>query len=277
MPENGNGRDVKMFGKSKSKEKMEEDLSGYLYREIEIEFLIHELKDPISVIETNAGFLLENREKYGDLTPRQEKTLQRILRSSKKARGMLHDVLEIGRSKAGCFNCCRFMPVEAVYDVLIDSLETITGETIPEKERKGAGLVKCFEDHGIFLEIAPGVIEGEMEQDETKFRQITGNLFKNALYYRSRTVEIKIGKESDFLLLDVTDDGPGIEPEHQSSIFERYIRAGNYSGGPRKGHGIGLAGALVMAKHLGGDIKTESRKGKGATFKLTLPVVMKKL
>lgn len=260
-----------------SKEKPETDKQDYLYREIEIEFLIHELKDPISVIEAGARFLLENREKYGTLTQRQEKTLQRMLRSAKKARGMLHDILEIGRSKAGCFNSCRFKPVDAVYDVLIDSMETITGGIISEQDRKRDGLDNCLEKHGIFLYVTSGLIGEEIEQDEIKFRQITGNLFKNALYYRSGRVEIRMKREADFLLLDVTDDGPGIEPEHHQSIFKRYIKAGNDSGGSRKGHGIGLAGALVLANCLGGGIELESRKGKGATFKLTFPVSMKTL
>jgi len=264
-----------MINTGRSKEKAETGQPGYLYREIEIEFLIHELKDPVSVIETGARLLLENREKYGTLTQRQEKTLQRMLRSAKKARGMLHDILEIGRSKAGCFDSCRFMPVEAVYEVLIDSMETITGRTISEHDRKQDGLVKCLEEHGIFLDIASGLIREEIEQDEVKFRQITGNLFKNALYYRSGRIEITMKKEADLLLLDVADDGPGIEPEHHQSIFKRYIKAGNDSGGSRKGHGIGLAGALVLAKCLGGDIAIESRKGKGATFKLKFPISMK--
>jgi signal transduction histidine kinase len=40
----------------------------------------------------------------------------------------------------------------------------------------------------------------------------------------------------------------------------------------RKGHGIGLAGSLIMARSLGGDIEVSSRKGEGATFRLTLPL-----
>jgi signal transduction histidine kinase len=41
---------------------------------------------------------------------------------------------------------------------------------------------------------------------------------------------------------------------------------------PRKGHGLGLAGALILARCLGGDIKIESQKGQGAMFRLTLPL-----
>ena len=56
------------------------------FRELEIEFLLHELKDPIAVIETGVRTLLEKREKFGSLTPRQEITLKRILRKSIKTK-----------------------------------------------------------------------------------------------------------------------------------------------------------------------------------------------
>ena len=55
------------------------------FREIEIEFLIHELKDPISIIETGMRSLLEKRGKYGPLSERQEKTLKRSLRNTRKS------------------------------------------------------------------------------------------------------------------------------------------------------------------------------------------------
>ena len=84
------------------------------FREIEIEFLIHELKDPLAIIETGLRSLLERQDKIGPLTPRQEKTLQRTLRSSQKARQMLNGLLEIGRSEEGCFSFCGFSPTESV-------------------------------------------------------------------------------------------------------------------------------------------------------------------
>ena len=45
------------------------------FREIEIQFLIHELKDPIAIVETGLRTLLEKREKFGPLLPKQENTL----------------------------------------------------------------------------------------------------------------------------------------------------------------------------------------------------------
>lgn len=266
-------------GKFKENEKIETENQDHLYREIQIEFLIHELKDPIAVIDAGARLLLENRDKCGDLTARQEKALQRILRSAKKAGGMLHDILETGRSKAGCFSCCRFKPAEALYDVLIDSMETILSGSLDGQQKKidhNDELIKWLSEQGVFLDIAPGIMGEEIEQDETKFRQIAGNLLKNALYYRDVQIEIKLNKQDDFLILNVTDDGPGIEPQDHQKVFKRYVKVENNSGFSRKGHGIGLAGALVMARSLGGDIEIESRRGKGAKFRLIFPVSMKK-
>ena len=63
------------------------------FKDIEIEFLIHELKDPISIIETGARTLLEKQSRFGQLVPRQEKTLHRIVRNAQKAREMLYGLL----------------------------------------------------------------------------------------------------------------------------------------------------------------------------------------
>jgi two-component system, OmpR family, sensor kinase len=266
-------------GKSWENEKYDAKDQNNLYREIQIEFLIHELKDPIAVIDSGARLLLENREKCGGLTARQEKALRRILRSAKKAGGMLHDILETGRSKAGCFNCSRFKPAEAVCDILIDSMETILSGFLYEHQNRSEyedELVRRLAEQGISLDIAEEIIGEEIEQDEIKFRQIAGNLFKNALYYRAGKMEIKLNRKDDFLILVVADDGPGIEPEYYQDVFKRYGKIENNSGVSRKGHGIGLYGSFVMARSLGGDIEIEGGKGKGAKFRLIFPVSIPK-
>lgn len=253
--------------------------SENFFRELEIEFLLHELKDPISIIETGMRSLLEKREKYGPLSSRQEKTLKRTLRNTKKIRDMLNGLLEIGRSEAGRFVCRRFYPVKTVYRVLIDTLEIMTNH-ISEQFRgyrpEGQELCKILSDHGISLDISPQVLETEMFQDETKFRQIFGNLIKNALHHRKVRVEIKIYQKNKCLWIEVTDDGPGIDPEHHQMIFQRYAQIQDCATLPRKGHGLGLAGALVLARSLGGEIELHSTKGKGATFRLILPITMEK-
>ena len=80
-------------------------------REVNIEFLVHELKDPLAVVEAGLRCLLERQDRYGALTERQANTLQRSLRSTRKAWGILNDLLEVGRAEAACRCCSRFSPL----------------------------------------------------------------------------------------------------------------------------------------------------------------------
>jgi len=247
------------------------------FREIQIEFLIHELKDPIAIIEAGARTLLEKKEKYGVLTPRQEKTLARVLRNTKKTQEMLQDLLEIGRSEAGSFICCRFQAARVIYDVLLQALET-KAAGIYEATRELGQEFEVLEflcRQGIVLYVDPQIIFTEIYQDEIKFRQIVANLIKNALHYRKNRLEIKVSKSRDSLYVDISDDGPGIAPEHHQIIFQRYTQLQACSTLSRHSHGLGLAGAMILARCLGGDIEIVSRKGNGATFRLVIPLAMK--
>lgn len=246
--------------------------SESFFREIQIEFLIHELKGPVSIIETGLRTLLEQQEKFGSLSSKQEKTLQRALKNVKKTRGMINDLMEIGRSEAGCFLCCRFQPEKAVKDVLMEELEILTIGTVAAD--KGDVQMQNLEMHGVFLNIEEQAAHKEMLQDETKFRQILGNLIKNALRHRKSRIDINVNLEDNRLIVDVIDDGPGVNPEDHELIFKRYAQANPTSTLDRNGHGLGLAGALVLARCLGGDIKLKSETGKGATFRLILPMTM---
>jgi two-component system OmpR family sensor kinase len=252
------------------------DRPEQFFREIEIQFLIHELKDPISIVETGLRTLLEKKEKFGPLLPKQENTLKRSLRNTKKAREMLNNLLEIGRSESGCFICSHFQPAKSVYQAMKDSLEIMTGPLSEEigKYEAEKDALELLTRNGIHLDISPRISNIEIFQDEVKFRQIVGNLLKNALHHRREKLEIKMDLQGDVVSLTVSDDGPGIEPDHHEMIFKRYAQVKECSLVPRKGHGLGLAGALILAQCLGGDIKIVSEQGQGAAFCLTLPVSM---
>jgi signal transduction histidine kinase len=246
------------------------------FREIEIQFLIHELKDPIAIIETGLRTLLEKQDKFGSLSAKQQNTLKRTLRNTKKARSMLNNLLEIGRSESGCFICSHFQPTHSVYQALKDSLEIMTGPLSEElgKYQAEKDAVKLLAQNGIVLDFSPEVQKIEIFQDEIKFRQIAGNLFKNALHHRHTRVQISMDVEDEHLIMRVADDGPGVDPEHQEMIFKRYAQVKECSIVPRKGHGLGLAGALILTRCLGGDLTIEDTEGRGATFRLALPVTM---
>jgi signal transduction histidine kinase len=250
--------------------------SGHFFREVDIEFLIHELKDPVAIIETGIRTLLEREEKYGPLTAKQKKTLERSLRNSKKARGMLNNLLEIGRSQSGCFLPCRFKPADAAFRALSDSLEAMAWKLFEQfaayDERRDA--LAFLSRSGIVFAIDPPAQHTEMMQDETKFCQIVGNLIKNAIHHRQEHMDVVLRQEDDRLFIDISDDGPGIDAENQHVIFERYTRLKECALTPREGHGLGLAGARILARCMGGEIEVKSEKGQGTTFQLMLPLTM---
>jgi len=243
-------------------------------REINVEFLIHELKDPIAVIDTAVRMLLDKPDKYGALTARQEKALRRALRNTRKARNLLADLLEVGRSDAGCFQCCRFDPAATLEEVLVETLEPFDAslwEALQEAA-SGAQRAAVLAGHGIQLVCSPAGRGAAVCQDEAKFRQIVGNLIKNALQHRQRRLDIALDCRGGHLVVDVADDGAGVEKHNRELIFQRYTRLQACTMLSRTGHGLGLAGARILARHLGGDITVNSRTGPGACFCLTLPL-----
>jgi two-component system OmpR family sensor kinase len=259
-------------------DKKENEKSEQFFKDIEIEFLIHELKDPISIIETGARTLIEKQSRFGPLLPRQEKTLIRIVRNAQKARDMLYGMLEVGRSESGAFICNKFMPDYASYDVLINCLELQAppiADALSQYAEKSKVLA-FLSTQDIFFEVKPDAQEVEMLQDETKFRQILSNLIKNALHFRQKRFQLTLDLHDGVLVVDVKDDGPGIPAEHHQTIFKRYTQIRECSLTARSGHGLGLAGARIMARCMGGEIAISSKPGEGTSFRLTMPIELKK-
>jgi signal transduction histidine kinase len=111
-----------------------------------------------------------------------------------------------------------------------------------------------------------------MLQDEVKYRQIITNLVGNALHHRRQWMDMRVAVKGDRLHLEILDDGPGIAPKYQQVIFQRYAQVQDNSDLARKGHGLGLAGARILARCLGGDIRIESEIDQGANFIVELPL-----
>ncbi len=244
------------------------------FRELNLQLLVHDLKDPLAVINSNLRMLLERQEKWGQLTSRQDKTLKRTLRSTEKARDMVYTLLEIGQSQAGDYHCSDFDPVQTTYTVLTDALETMTGTVFDQfafyknQPKAVAYLAEC----GVVYEIMPSVMSITIYQDSVRFCQIVGNLIKNALYYRRKQVCIRMKTSHDRLVMEIVDDGPGIAPEYHEIVFNNYTQVKECALSPRRGHGLGLAGARLLAHSLNGKIELESEKGQSTLFRLILPL-----
>lgn len=248
------------------------------FKEIDVAFLVHELKDPVAVIESGIRTLLERTDKFGPLSDRQKRTLHRSLRNSRKARSMLNELLEIGRGECGYFIMETFSPDKAIFTALIEAVEAYSSSlaemTGPERSQRQ--ILADLQRENIFLDVSPQAAQAQIAQDAIKLRHIVRNLIKNALYYRKKRVDIRVDLESNRLQVSVGDDGPGVSPAFRKKIFQRYTQASAASAQAREGHGIGLAGARALARCLGGDVRVESSRGGGADFRLWLPARLSK-
>jgi len=247
--------------------------SSEFFRELDTQLLVHDLKSPLALIEAATRTLLEHTARLGPLTERQEKALKRIQRGAVRGRRLVDQLLEIGRAESSQFSYAAFDPAEAVLDTLLEAVESTDAELAGRLSEAGTDddRLAVLAQAGINLSIAPGVDDVNIFQDPVKFDLIVGNLIQNALHFRRKLLDVVLDQDGDTLLVTVKDDGTGIAPEHHAAVFERYKQVPANDGVERKGHGLGLAGARILARRLGGDIGLESVPGQGATFRLMLP------
>jgi two-component system sensor histidine kinase VicK len=110
--------------------------------------------------------------------------------------------------------------------------------------------------------------------DRCKIKQAIHNLLSNALKYSPKQSDIIISSKfnGDHLQVSVGDKGPGISPEHQKKLFNRFYRAECDEVKTKEGYGIGLYIVDEIIRQHQGKIWVESVEGSGAVFHFALPV-----
>ncbi|WP_445383363.1 hybrid sensor histidine kinase/response regulator transcription factor [Robiginitalea sp. IMCC43444] len=112
--------------------------------------------------------------------------------------------------------------------------------------------------------------------DRDKLEKILNNLLSNAFKYTPAggAVSVSLSKKDNMLLLDISDTGNGMDKKEVDRIFERFYRV---EGTEVKGSGIGLALTKELIDLYQGQISVQSEKGRGTTFKVRLPILLKDL
>jgi len=109
--------------------------------------------------------------------------------------------------------------------------------------------------------------------DRLAIEQILGNLVENAIKYmapgRRGRIEIRGRIENQRAIFEIADNGRGVDPKDHERIFDLFRRSGVQD---QPGEGIGLAHTRALAYRLGGTISIDSELGRGATFRINLPV-----
>ncbi|MFF4616930.1 sensor histidine kinase [Nonomuraea jabiensis] len=117
--------------------------------------------------------------------------------------------------------------------------------------------------------LAPVTITG----DDARLRQVAANLVGNALGHTppDASVTVRVGRSDDLAVLEVSDTGPGVPPEHVPHLFDRLYRVGQGRSRADGGAGLGLAIVSAIVRAHGGRVEVDTAPGEGATFRVLLP------
>jgi two-component system phosphate regulon sensor histidine kinase PhoR len=214
----------------------------------------HELKTPLSIISMFGEMLAHGRTKgpeqateYADI----------IWRESVRLGRLIDNVLDFAKIERG----------KSVYEFA----DTDAGEVV-ERAIDLVGRRLTSADMSVDVDIEPDL--PLVQLDANAFTLAVMNLIDNATKYAAdgKKIELTLRREGEQLVLTVRDFGPGIDPEEQEQIFERFYRARAVRLKPIRGSGIGLALVRHIARAHHGDVSVESAPGKGSIFRLWLPI-----
>ena len=213
-----------------------------------IQNVTHELRTPLTAISGNAELLLNDTEADNRM-----RHAQTIHDAARRMAGMINSLLVYFRLDSG-----KETPAVKPFK-LCTIAETLTTEFAPlAKGKQLTFMVKNQAD-----EIVSG--------DKNRILSIGGNLLSNAIKFtQSGTVALSADYKDGTFTLSVSDTGTGMTKVQQARIFTPFERLGNAV--TEDGFGLGLAIVSDTVKLLKGDIKVESKPGKGSRFTVSLPL-----
>jgi signal transduction histidine kinase len=205
----------------------------------------HELRTPLTSILANLELL------EAELEGEQQEMAASALRSSRRMRRLVADLLLLARADAGRES--TMAPVD---------LAAIAREAAAE-----AGALA--DDHPISLDAPERVTVTGVADD---LHRLAGNLVENALMHTppGTPVTVSVRRDGPSAVLEVADRGPGVPPEMRERVFERFARAGG-DGERSRGSGLGLAIVRAVVDAHGGSVELLDAEGGGARFVVTLP------
>jgi heavy metal sensor kinase len=213
----------------------------------------HELRTPLAAIRSVGEVGLQRdggREEYRD-------TVGSMLEETNRLTRLVDALLTISRADAGQLDLQR-TPID-VLELLRESTELL-GVLMEEKKQ-----------HLILVGDANAIIEG----DRVFLRQALVNLLHNAVKHSAMggSISVCVWKKANSVELQVADSGPGIPPEHQAKVFDRFYRVDSARSRDAGGAGLGLAIAKWVVEAHGGMISLRNAPENGCIFFIRLPVV----
>jgi two-component system, NarL family, sensor histidine kinase BarA len=235
----------------------ESNVALYESNRLKSEFLAnvsHELRTPLNSILGFAELLRDLNATEG----RQTRYIQNILSSGKNLLELINDLLDLAKIEAGRMEV-RSEPLS-----LNDLFEGLTSIIKPLAEKRG-----------VTVQPSVAVDVPILSTDAPKLQQVLYNFLSNAIKFSppAGTIELRAERDgADAVRILVSDQGPGIEPDKQQIIFEKFRQLDGSVTREHSGTGLGLAISKELVALLGGSIGVTSTPGAGATFWVRIPL-----
>ncbi|HSR66691.1 MAG TPA: ATP-binding protein [Acidobacteriota bacterium] len=215
----------------------------------------HELKTPITVIRGIVETILDDKE-MGAKT--RKKFLKKIRKQSQRLSNLVTDLISLSRLQS---------EEHGLRKTILDLREPVL-DSVPD-------LMSVAEEKRIQIEELLPEVPIRVRGDMDALQQAVTNLLDNAIKYTPRggRVRVRVYSGSEFAVVEVEDNGIGIEPREQERIFERFYRVDKARSREMGGTGLGLAIVKHVCLSLGGKVSVESQEGKGSIFRIEIPVV----
>jgi signal transduction histidine kinase/ligand-binding sensor domain-containing protein/ActR/RegA family two-component response regulator len=210
----------------------------------------HEIRTPMTGVLGMTELLLSRP--LGDTERRYAQTIRN---SGEVLLTLVNDALDLARIEAG-----RLLLTPAPFDP-----RTLV-QDVAELQRAKA------EDKGLSLRVdIADDVPVRVVGDTVRIRQILLNLSGNAVKFTEHgEVRLTLATDAEGLRFTISDTGPGIAPEDQVKLFQRYQQLDSPQRG--SGSGLGLAISRELTTLMGGSITLESTPGVGSTFHVLLPL-----
>jgi two-component system, sensor histidine kinase and response regulator len=222
-----------------------------------IAMVIHDLRTPLTSILVSLDML--NSGVLGEMTEAQRKVLEISRRGGDQLLNHVNQLLDFHRLESGQFPLNRFpVNISALLNDVIEQIKPLASHRNVE----------------LLCEVPSGIPPISLDHD--LISRVISNLVGNAVKF-SPHAQVALGaiyeenEQGRLLTISVRDTGPGIPPEAQNAIFDKFGQAENGKIDRRNSSGIGLAFCKLAVELHGGQIWVESTVGQGSTFFFTIP------
>jgi PAS domain S-box-containing protein len=212
----------------------------------------HDLLSPLTVMQNNATTLLQ----LDDLPEASQRRVEKIQLGIEQMTTMVNDVLALARIEAGVDFERQEVRIERL-------LRETADEQRPRAQQEGIELA---------VDVRPDL--PVVRADHNLMKRAVTNLIQNGIKYapHSGRMLLRAEPQNGEVVISLRDNGPGIAPEEQLRLFEKFYRAERPGIRRVKGSGLGLAIVKSIAEQHGGRAWCYSQPGQGSTFYIALPL-----